>query len=825
MTERLAVLLFTTVVTLLLGLAVWLKNSSLRVNQYYAAFSFCVAAWTLSNALVVQYAHTPYGILWARSAFVSASLIPLAFFLFASVFPVRSPAPSVILTGVLSLAATVAALLSTTPLVARTASSRDGVLHMTYGPMHPFFAIYVLSVLGYGLFLLYRKLRILTGIQRLQVRYVLLAVALPLFGATVTNLLIPLAFGSSRFSVYGPLFSIPMVAVIAHAIIRHRLMNTRLVIRRGAAYILTIVAAALAFIFFLSLASQFIAAPQELPLSVELLALVLIAMAFHPFERALRRWLDTYLFRQPYHYDQTIREISRAMSALLDVEPLLKYVCDTVTRTVQPEHVAIYMRDEAGLLYRRLVSSASLPSDVNVLPREIDAASPLVRHLSHDRRPLLLDEPHIRPPLSPSLIEQCHLLRAELLLPILHDDSLSGFLVLASKLSGDPYFTEDLDLLATLVSQASVALKNAQLYSQVVFVNEYVENILTTIESAVIATTSQGIITLFNPGAERLTGLSAHAVRFRALHVLPPMIGELLQATLRDQHPRTQVEMTLHPVAGPSVSVICSTAPLRNLTGALLGCVAVLSDLTRLKTLEDEKRQAERLASIGALASGIAHEIKNPLVAIKTFAELLPERFAEEDFRNDFARVVVTEIERIDDLVARLRGLATPAARQPQLVDLTGPIEETLALLRGQIEHARIRARVDIASDLPYVAGDPAQLKQLFLNVLMNALEALPPGGDILVKAEARDMVGYKTVVVSVTDSGPGIPESLLGRIFDPFVTTKERGSGLGLSICRGITDAHRATIKAENNPTGGATVTIEFPVADPLSAPIQERR
>src|SRR5262249_51115625 len=149
--------------------------------------------------------------------------------------------------------------------------------------------------------------------------------------------------------------------------------------------------------------------------------------------------------------------------------------------------------------------------------------------------------------------------------------------------------------------------------------------------------------------------------------------------------------------------IICSTSPLKERNGAMLGAVVVFTDLTHLKKLEDEKRQAERLASVGALASGVAHEIKNPLVAIKTFAELLPERFADDEFRNDFSQIVTREIERIDDLVARLRGLAVHPIRQLGPIDLRLPIEETLALLRGQLEQSQVRVKTEWSSDAPIV--------------------------------------------------------------------------------------------------------------------------
>jgi signal transduction histidine kinase len=242
----------------------------------------------------------------------------------------------------------------------------------------------------------------------------------------------------------------------------------------------------------------------------------------------------------------------------------------------------------------------------------------------------------------------------------------------------------------------------------------------------------------------------------------------------------------------------------------------VFSDVGRVKELEREKRRAERLAAFGAFASGIAHEIKNPLVAIRTFAELLPERFADEEFRQDFSGVVLKEIERIDQLVARLRGLAVPSSSPFSVLDIRQPIEEVLTLLRGQLLQKDVSALREYNATHVHILGDLDQLKQLFLNLFINAIEAMDRCGQLrIILANQVGRAGH-SISVEVVDTGPGIPEPLLSRMFEPFVTTKPNGSGLGLAICRGIMDAHKATIRAKNaGGASGARITLEFPIAD----------
>jgi len=279
--------------------------------------------------------------------------------------------------------------------------------------------------------------------------------------------------------------------------------------------------------------------------------------------------------------------------------------------------------------------------------------------------------------------------------------------------------------------------------------------------------------------------------------------------------PRSQFETSIQGTDGTSVPLVCSTTILRNAEGSTHGALIVFSDLTRLKKLEQEQRRAERLASFGALASGVAHEIKNPLVAIRTFAELLPERFTDSDFREDFSKVVIREVARIDDLVGRLRGIATTPPEQIGTVDIREPIAHTLLLLRAQLEQTHTTVRCDFHDPAPLVAVAEPQLKQLFLNLLLNSIEAMGSGGEMTVRLARKDFQGAQWIVVEVSDSGPGIPEAVKANIFDPFFTTKPRGSGLGLAICRGITDAHRGVIRAESRTDRpGTTMVIEFPAA-----------
>ncbi len=816
MTGRLTFIVIAAIANFGLGLFVYLKNPLKAINRHFAFFSLAVAAWTLSNGLVSSYAGYDSGTVWARLAFASASLIPITFLRFADVFPTFQPHASRRLLNLFSIVAAISFIVSFTSLMVRNTASKDGTLQVLHGPLHLPFAVYLICCFGTSLFILVRKLRSLTGLEKLQVRYLFAAVLIAALGATVTNLLIPLVFETSRFSPYGPLFGMLMIAIIAHAIIRHRLLDIQLVIRNGVVYVGAIVVTASTF-FALVEALHHVTGFQRttIPILEALLLAIAVSVFFGPLKDWLQATLNRYVYRHTYDYQRTLRETTLRLSTMLDLQSLLGYLADTVRRTFKVELVQIYLRNDALRAFSapEIATSDQRPAGYSIAP--IPYASALPSYLSIHKRTLtrddVLDTDHALLSDAANMLER---VGGEILFPLFQDEVLAGFIIIGEKRSGDPFYSRDIDLLSTLASQAAVAVKNAHLYSQVVVANEYVDNILSTMESGVIAVDATGHISLFNPAADRLTNMRFSSSAGLSYNDLPTPLAGPLRSTLLEGSAHSQLETVLHQRDGSGLPLVYSTTKLQDKDGTTHGALIVFTDLTRLKDLEREKQRAERLASFGALAAGIAHEIKNPLVAIRTFAELLPERFGDVEFREDFSKVVIKEISRIDDLVARLRGLATTAPQQVGAVDLRDPINDTLTLLRGQLEQTRTAVVREFEDPAPFVSIEESQLKQLFLNLFLNAIEAMGTDGALTVRITRRHSQGMPLIVVDVSDTGPGISDAVAANIFDPFFTTKSRGSGLGLTICRGITDAHRGTIRVERNLTGrGTTMIVELPV------------
>jgi PAS domain S-box-containing protein len=800
-----------------LGLVVVARDPRALVNRLFALSMVTIIGWIGSISLYLSTRDVDPNILLGRLGFASASAIP---FSLLWMFESLQDDPALRARRTLAWGAALCGVfvtLSLTPLIVAGSADSSSGRNFIYGPLHPLFGAYFLTGFVLAIYRLSRQLRSASGMRKLQLRYLLLGILLGGAGGITTNLIIPLVWGTSRYSLLGPYFTLIMAGFAAHAIIRYRLLDIRVVIKSGVVYASGIAVAVSLFVGITSLLRTLTGdRTDSVSLTAAVVIAIITAVLFQPLNTSLQNLLNRYLYRRRYDFQRTVRDTSRHLSTILDPTELLHFLVNSIERILKVERACVYLRSDSGDTLSIVAASGQWALDRSLA---ISEQSALPTFLRRERRACVRDDVvSSRDRIALAAKRELRQLDGEAALPLVEDNTVSGFLLVGPKLSGDPYFPEDLDLVSTLASQATIALKNAQLYKQVVIANEYIENILSTMESGVIAVAADGAVTLFNAAAEQMTHLKAVDLKGKSADLLPPSLADALRQAASGEA-QAQIEMAINDLEGQLVPIISSSSTLKDRTGALLGAVAVFSDLSRVKELEREKRRAERLASIGALASGIAHEIKNPLVAIKTFAELLPERFSDEEFHTDFAKVVVREIDRIDALVARLRGL-TPTVQRMVALDVTVPIQETLALLRAQLEQARIVTTTSLQSPLPSVAGNIDQLKQLFLNVFVNAIEAMSSGGRLEIRVLAQRALGSEVVIAEIEDTGGGISPNVMSKIFDPFVTTKERGSGLGLSICRGIADAHRATIYATNSASGrGAVVVVEFPALTRESA------
>ena len=367
-------LAFTAALNLWIGIYVYRRGPSVDQNRAFAFMAFAISLWTMAIALAH---YGSVGHTWAlRFAFASASLIPVGVLTFIEHLPIVVANCSKLRRWLFSPLAGALCALSFSPWTVVSMRSEAAGSKAEYGILHPFFAAYMIVCFGYSVYILLAKYSAATGPLKLQIRYLLLAFSIPSGLATTTNLGVPLFLNTSAFSRYGPFFSLLVLALIGHAIIRHRLMDMRVVIKRSVVYLAAFMGAGLILISLLLASDVVYHDEHRIPIREILLALV-VAVFFTPLKDHIRRAFDRYLYREPYDYQRTIRGASRALADTIDLPALVRYISRLVTTTLKPESIAIYLFDEDERRFERAIEVGPPP-----IGRTISTLSPSLRHVS-----------------------------------------------------------------------------------------------------------------------------------------------------------------------------------------------------------------------------------------------------------------------------------------------------------------------------------------------------------------------------------------------------------------------------------------------------------
>jgi len=814
-------LAITATAAVSLGLAVYRRAPDRVWNRLFAIHATGGGVWTICNFLL-EIADDPVEAgIWLRVSHPVVAAVICTCVDFAWTFPERIDYVEFRRRAVLYAIGCLFGTIALHPSLFHSITIEPDMVNIAYGWPFVLFGLFTVGTLGYADVVLFRKALRLRGVQRVQVTYVLGGLIGSHLVACITIIIIPQVWGTTAYSGWGAGGYILTLVGMAYAIGKHRLMRPEVALRRALSYALAAGIALGTAAVALHAAPSYLERQQVSVLITYALASLITGLLIVMVHERLRHRLE-HVFSPERERAAARSDTSRAILRTLDVTELLRLVARSLYEALDPLHVSVYLRDSETSFYRLRAHHPQQPSDQGDLQSAlIPPHNLVVRVLAEDSSLLSRDHVLRFRPLEGAkpLAAEMDKLDAHLVAPMVWEDELIGLVVVGDKRSDDMYSGEEIGYLAQMIPQASLALQNAELYAQTARLKDFSESVLQDMDNAVVVVDGTERIVVFNPTAERLFDVPAAEAIGRSLAILPQALADCINNSLssgisRGQSPQvTAPHFEIVRDDGTHVPLACSASPIGK-DPDQAGAVAVISDLSLMKELERERQEAERLALIRVISAGMAHEIRNPLVAIRTFTELAPKRLQDPDFRSNFLTVAQQEINRIDKLVSDLLTLSKPADAVVQEVDLKLICEGVLRSTSARAEASDLSLHMQAEKLGGKPEGDASRVQQALMNLVTNAIEAEPPGGEIGIAIErATDDEGTAVVRVRVHNPGSYIAPEHIEEIFRPFFSDKPKGTGLGLAISQTIVEEHGGKLSVVSTEETGTEFVVQLPL------------
>ena len=596
-----------------------------------------------------------------------------------------------------------------------------------------------------------------------------------------------------------------------YAIIRYRLMDVDIIFKRGLAY--TAATAAVAAIYFalVALIAQIFPLQSSGPVT-GMIAIVVAAFLFQPFREGIQARLDRFFYRDRLDYRRTLIEFGSTLTNEVRLEPMLGSVMDRVSQTLLVDRLAIFVEDQQNPGAMRLARSMGVRLSE---PLNLTFIAPTRQEFA--RGPIFFESPRSARDVSESVRRTLEQLDLNYFIPCRIREHTVAVLGLGKTVDGDFLSSDDVELVQTIAGYVAIALDNSQLYSsleqkalEVARLKDFSENIVESLNVGVLAIDLEGTVEAWNTRMEQLFGVARNDAVGRPLGELLP--SELVQeiAARGDEEQVTGIYKHRLVHQGKSVVINVSITPLVGKSAERIGRLLLFDDVTQRDRMEEQLTQTEKLTSLGLLAAGVAHEVNTPLAVISNYIQMLAKQMPEGDPRHTIIDKIVKQTFRASEIVNNLLNFSRTGPGELADVDLNRVVEETLSLVAHPLKASQIQVVKQLTEGIPPVRGSANKLQQVFLNLFLNARDAMPSGGML----EVRSAVHNGSVEVEVVDTGNGITREHIHKIFDPFFTTKTsgRGTGLGLSVSYGIIKEHAGKIDVRSTPGRGTSFHVEFP-------------
>ena len=652
--------------------------------------------------------------------------------------------------------------------------------------------------------------------------FTLLYAAVYLFGAPTDRWLTDVAIL--------PLAIIPFA--FGYSVLRYRLMDVELVVRRVFVYALTTLAISLLIGIVVYAGGQYALGSEQwftsgeitLPVVMAVLAMAAIVMAAAPVKNFLQEQVDRLFYGERYDLRNSLLDFGRTLSATTALDPLLDSLVSRLQEVMNVERVAIFVESrgaQSGYVVARSegLESVVVPPDFREMIRVRSAETGVVRADDFD---LQVGESNF------AVRRSLHYF-----VPCVVRGRMVAVIGLGRSVDGGLLSSEDVQILRTVSGYVAVAIENSLLYNdqqeraaELKLLKEFNESIIESINVGLLAVDLEGRVTRLNSALEHILDLRRDAAVGRLVEELfsEDFADTLKQVLGKDGWRLKEIRniYKLHTATRANRALVLNIAlaPLQDVPGQT-GALVVVEDVTARITLEEQLQQREKLSSIGLLAAGVAHEVNTPLTGVSSYTQMLLGMLNENDPKHALLQKVRTQAERATNIVNNLLNFSrTGSATEFGETDVARVLDDTLQLLEPQLRRSQIEIVRSYGTDAPEAYANAGKLQQVFTNLILNARDAIPDGGRIIV---ATGTAEDGSLLVEVTDTGIGIAPENIAKIYDPFYTTKGvgQGTGLGLAVSYGIVQEHGGHISVDSTPGRGTTFHITLPTA-PLRARLQ---
>jgi len=626
--------------------------------------------------------------------------------------------------------------------------------------------------------------------------------------------IVPLVFGAvalrpwMQFSVLS-LVLIPLC--FGYAVIRYRLMDVDIIFKRGLAYTAATAGVAAVYFALVALIAEIFHTPTNGPAG-GMIAIVIAAFLFQPFRTGIQARLDRFFYRDRLDYRRTLIEFGRTLTNEVRFDPMLGSVMDRISQTLLVDRLAIFVENAMQPGHMRIARSMGVRLSESLDLSFLEPARP-----EFARGALFFESPRAARDVSDSVRRTLEQLDLNYFVPCRIREHTVAVLGLGKTVDGDYLSSDDVELVETIAGYVAVALDNAQLYSsleqkalEIARLKDFSENIVESLNVGVLSVDLDGIVESWNTRMEQLFGVSRQESVGRQLSSLLPEELAREIAARGDQEQITGIYKQRLQHQGKSLTLNVSITPLVSKSNERIGRLLLFDDVTQRERMEEQMSQTEKLTSLGLLAAGVAHEVNTPLAVISNYIQMLAKQMPEGDPRQSIIEKIVKQTFRASEIVNNLLNFSRTGAAEAADIDVNRVVEETLSLVAHPLKASQIQVVKQLGEPLPAVRGSANKLQQVFLNLFLNARDAMPSGGML----EVRTVAHNGSVEIEVADTGAGIPREHIHRIFDPFFTTKAsgRGTGLGLSVSYGIIKEHAGKIDVRSTPGKGTSFHVEFP-------------